>query len=771
MKKNKLIRLLLFFLIGAFVFAACEDEFTEEDFLNLQSELAANQLILEYKLARENDSAAMVFQQQLATFIKNMKDESNMEALRQAGLLVSYSIIVEDQGGNPIEGATISVGNSSPSAGRVVATTDATGEATVKDVVIGSNIAEISAAGFVPVYYVVDFGGINEGDEFVVVGEDIYPLGRSETTGVVLISSDGAAGSFATVSGTLTAETDLTNTTPEVLADLTVRAIYSGGSGVFYNDNPNATIDYFRFASDNIGTATVDNTTGAWTMTLPAQDGGLFYQFEVPAVQTTQRLVITERNGVALDFPEEAEVPVNFDPNGSYTTSIPSISGAKIEFSAPTAAGRGARVDLTIVPRSIFPAVSDGQTLNTMFDSDNVKMILRSRGSGLQASPSFVLSGGGATTQATLSASLEGTLNTPTVVNEGAGYDVSTPLTIRFTPVGSGNSYDFTVTLDGDGTLPATLVPSGVGQNLFAVGTNVFTTSTDFGFDITSFSVLVDPNDAHNETTPASVTVSCNCQLDEVTTTNGGIDYTGTPSLAITVGSGVAPVLEILDVAFQHSITLNNTGVTVPYNLRPSISWQSITGISNFTTTNTLVQFVENGNTLTSFTLNDIITPNASGNLVFNRSSLNAAGNGLRTLEFSYQTPVVVVDEPEARAAKASVTVDANGKVTGLVVTDVGEGYLEAPTATISSIGDNVPGSGATVALTGFTSQDSGEITWAGTYTITSAGSNFVTQANRYLNYGTASSFTGTTSLWVYPDAEYNVLLNYGTGLRLENVD
>ncbi|MEQ8809055.1 MAG: hypothetical protein RIE59_08315, partial [Imperialibacter sp.] len=275
MKTIKLNFLLVIMALGVFTFTSCEDEFTEEDFLDKQAELAAAQqgfdlekLILQYELMRENDSLMRVFQAELANVIR----DENTEALRQAGLLSSYTLTIEDQGGVPIDSVNVSVGGSNPAARVDVVTSG--GTVVINDIVIGASPITITAPGFVGVSYILDLGSIGYYDDFFVIGERVYTLGRRETSRITLLSANGGSGTFATVNGSASIETDLTNTATEIPQNVTIVAYlngtsYSGGgvSGLF---NSSVTMSDFRFIGEGIGSAVVDNTTGRFSMQLPA---------------------------------------------------------------------------------------------------------------------------------------------------------------------------------------------------------------------------------------------------------------------------------------------------------------------------------------------------------------------------------------------------------------------------------------------------------------------------------------------------------------------
>ncbi|MEQ8534227.1 MAG: carboxypeptidase-like regulatory domain-containing protein, partial [Imperialibacter sp.] len=446
MKTIKLNFLLVIMALGVFTFTSCEDEFTEEDFLDKQAELAAAQqsfdlekLILEYELMRENDSLMRVFQAELANIIR----DENAEALRQAGLLSSYTVTVENQGGAPLEGVTVSVGGSNPAA-RVDALTDATGQVIIEDIVIGASPVQVTLTGFVGVSYILDLGNINFNDDYHTIGDRVYPLGRRETSRITLLSADGASGTFGTVKGTATIEVDVTNLTPEIPQDVTIVAYlngtsYSGGSPTsFYNSS--VTMSDFRFIGEGIGSAVVDNATGAWSMLLPATEGGITYNFQLPTITADQRIAIDERDEVAI-APEYATVPTMFGPAaGSYDYVNP-VSGATAVFTAAPAQGTGFGLTYTQVARALDAGVNTGTGQNNTFVNNTDVSVgadvyrMTSRGSALSTSPTATADGGNGTgTDATFTTAIFGRITAIGIAAAGTGFAVNDQDQMTVTP-------------------------------------------------------------------------------------------------------------------------------------------------------------------------------------------------------------------------------------------------------------------------------------------------------------------------------------------------
>ncbi|CAD5274219.1 MULTISPECIES: carboxypeptidase-like regulatory domain-containing protein [unclassified Imperialibacter] len=771
MKTIKLNFLLVIMALGVFTFTSCEDEFTEEDFLDKQAELAAAQqsfdlekLILQYELMRENDSLMAVFSNQLAGMLK----DENTEALRQAGLLASYTLTIENQGGAPLEGVTVSVGGSNPAA-RVDAVTDATGQVIINDIVIGASPVQVTLAGFVGVSYILDLGTISSGEEYFQIGSYIYPLGRHETTRIVLLSADGASGTFATVNGTATIETDLTNSASEVPQDVTIVA-YLDGTDFDYESAQNffhSSVDIYdvRFSGEGIGSAIVDNTTGRFSMLLPANENGISYTLMVPDVTADQTIVIDTRDDLPVT-PELATVPARYGPvNAASFSPTISIAGAKAVFPAPTGAGNGANLTFTVVPRDLNIGFTIDGNAGTTPNSGNVEFDIISDGGTVQISPTAaVATATTPTTPIALQTSIIGDLDL--TVAGGVGYTI-------------GEDYDITIdvlsgaTVLQTVTVTETAVDDGTGNGVLPTidetGGNILTNGSDNlnAFGVTGYQVtVVEVAPAVAPTTAATITVTCDCRVDAIQTTTTGVGYSA-PITGITFaggGTGAAlPVVDVVATGFEYTIAIDNTGITVPYTILPAVNWYNTT-VASFpdasATDTDVISYTEAGTGLTG-NLDDLLGIDGTGNLILTRTVTN-----LRT-GISYAAPVLEIVEPMAMMASADVDINSDGTIGGLFNEDGGMGYTGVFGVTIMPTLATSPGTGAAVQLFDFTTQGTREVQWSTNWTVTDKGSGYLEE----LNNSAFGAYSGPTSVYAVSGEVFELTVKYGSGVRLQNVN
>ncbi|MEQ8417913.1 MAG: hypothetical protein RIB71_25760 [Imperialibacter sp.] len=771
MKTIKLNFLLVIMALGVFTFTSCEDEFTEEDFLDKQAELAAAQqgfdlekLILQYELMRENDSLMRVFQAELANVIR----DENTEALRQAGLLSSYTLTIEDQGGVPIDSVNVSVGGSNPAARVDVVTSG--GTVVINDIVIGASPITITAPGFVGVSYILDLGSIGYYDDFFVIGERVYPLGRRETSRITLLSANGGSGTFATVNGSASIETDLTNTATEIPQNVTIVAYlngtsYSGGgvSGLF---NSSVTMSDFRFIGEGIGSAVVDNTTGRFSMQLPATEGGISYTLMVPDVTADQTIVIDTRDDVLLAAPELATVPARYGPvNAASFSPAISIAGAKAVFPAPTGAGNGANLTFTVVPRDLNIGFTIDGNAGTTPNSGNVEFDIISDGGTVQISPTAaVATATTPTTPIALQTSIIGDLDL--TVAGGVGYTI-------------GEDYDITIdvlsgaTVLQTVTVTETAVDDGTGNGVLPTidetGGNILTNGSDNlnAFGVTGYQVtVVEVAPAVAPTTAATITVTCDCRVDAIQTTTTGVGYSAAITGITFAGGGTGAALPVVDVVatgFEYTIAIDNTGITVPYTILPAVNWYNTT-VASFpdasATDTDVISYTEAGTGL-SGNLDDLLGINGTGGLALTRTVTN-----LRT-GFSYAAPVLEIVEPMAMMASADVDINSDGTIGGLFNEDGGMGYTGVFGVTIMPTLATSPGTGAAVQLFDFTTQGTREVQWSTNWTVTDKGSGYLEE----LNNSAFGAYSGPTSVYAISGEVFELTVKYGSGMRLQNVN
>ncbi len=768
MKTNKFYYLLLILTLGMFAFSSCEDEFTEEDFLRLQAELsqqnAIEQLMLEAELARSNDSARQALQQAILDYQK----EGNAEALRQAGLLLSYTVRVENDG-NPVSGATISVSNSATGGRTLAAVSDASGNATLTEVPVGENVIMFSADGYYSVRGVVDFDPIAYGVDYIQVGSVIYPLGRSESSTLEVFAS-GAAGSTATVTGTVTIETDVTNSTPEIPAGLTVEAILDnsediGNSGVYIED--------ITFVSDNIGTAPVDPATGVYTLTLPARQSGIDYDLVFRRIETTQRIAISSRNGEDLATFEYANVATSFGPaaSGVVTSGALTVRGAKIEFPAPPAAGQGLKATApTTRPKSFNPGSVTFDESNEVLAADNIAFRMNNAGAVTRV-PTVTVSGGGATTSAEATATIRGYLAAANITNGGADFGADTDVIINFTQrdaddniVGPNPLFTLTVTANANGVLPTGAI-NVAGANPTGDG---YDKDNPFTFDSDIVSLV---GEAQGAGTGAVISVTYTGYLLSLNFETAGENLTSIPTIAFANGGTGAtlPNVTIPAMGFTYEFALDNSENTVEYAILPAdvevlrgASYEPNEGIQT-STTDVVTRVFNGGQTGITFL----------GDLAVSGGSVVPKAPGTTYRIFSWGVPSLVVTPSTSVRASALAIIgeegdDDEGQLTNLDDVEVGSGYAGIFGATVV-VPAGAPGAGAVITLTGFTTTASGEFEWDGSFVITNPGANYLPNLNPAFDDGNVP-FSGSTNITVRTGDNITNNVKYGTGERKEEV-
>ena len=321
-------RKILFFILTigftASVFFSCEDDFTEEDLLNLQNQLAL-----------DNDS---------------LKAAQDAAAINMAGQMMSYLVKVVTDENTPVQGATVTLAaatsDSTATANTQSVTTDASGNAFFERVVIGANLMTISATNFFDALVEVDFGRIEEGEHYEIINNNVVPLPKSVSSILPLFTDQGGA-NLATLTGNVSIETDLTNDTTEVAAGVEIVADLGSFAAQFIGEpSSDVTISQYSFQSGdrrNLGRATTD-ANGNYTLQIPSTEGGVSATIRVPTISRSQRLAVKGIDGIDLARPEYVNATTTYGPFiGS--TAIPDVPGIIVQASAPTAAGIWLRHD------------------------------------------------------------------------------------------------------------------------------------------------------------------------------------------------------------------------------------------------------------------------------------------------------------------------------------------------------------------------------------------------------------------------------------------
>ncbi len=778
---KNILSIIVIIALAGFIIVACQDKFNEQDFLKLQA-----------KNTNKSDSLALA---------------ARITAINSAGKFISMTVQIMDDA-TPVSGVTVSLTNA-PSAATALAstaTTDTNGFAVFKDVALAGNTLLISKTGYITASANVSFTQPAQNVNYIVdVKGNIVPIKLAVAVQLPIFAKNAANGNTATIKGKVTIETNLTNATPEIPQGITLRANLNGGAAgaQFISGTNSATITSYVFSSGDLGVATVDNVTGLYSMTVPASAAGRQISLVVPVIDGTQTIGVNKLAGVSI-APQYRSVPTTWGPavsNGFYD-NIPLIPGAIATFPAPAPAGNGVKFTFaTVVSRALEAGTLTNPTLAPVNGANtlgNTYYQMSTRGSGYTSSPAITVTGGGATTQATLKASLVGVTTGASVTTAGSGYTGSVTFFLRQFD-GTSNNYVYDnignlVTFSKDvGVSPIALAASytpptsGPGFDPTTPFRTIINTGSS-AFNVASFNWQVTNGTGTGAVVAATVTTS----VDQVQVSGGGAGYTAAPTIAFAApGAGTTAAMTVAEFGTQWNIGIDNSANNPIYKVLPgtvNMTFSSlINGISN---NNTIIDQFGNatGSIINALTV-------SGGNIAFSDISRTYKTSG-----FSPATPTASVTLSNSIMAVASVSVSSTastfGQITGLSGITNGAGYEAAPTVaitpTISAGAQLSPGSGGKIDLTGISySTATKQYSWFGGNSVTNPGSGYLPFINQYYTYyGLSASASSIVSFTLGPNSSASVSastnlinvtvktndvqvidFNYGTGLKKEVVN
>lgn len=795
LKNLKLFGLLI--IVASATILACKDDFSEEDFLKLQNEQA--------KEKEKRDSAY------LAAMSKEQA-ESWIAAQNEAGDLMSVTVLVREDN-TPVAGVSVSLASGAVTneAGRtqdiVTVVTDASGRAVFERVTIGDNVISLSKTNYVSASARVDFGNappptpITTSVNGTSVTRYIAPPKRFENFSLPLYSQSANEGNTAVIQGTFSIQNDLTNdpNIPDpipaglvVAADLSSALLAEGD----ITSSCGCVQDYrFSGAAGSLGVAAINPATGAFSMRVPATADGMNVGLIYPTVVGTQRIAVRRLNNVDIT-PEFRQVPVRWEPSTTATGNIPVIPGARAVFSyngsaTPAPAGRGFTItNFTPVARPLDVGVVSA-TGNTTHGNTTYR--INSRALDYTAAPSVTITGGGGS-GATAESFLRILTRSINITNGGSGYAAGDHFIQFYTTDRNGVVQQYAVTgnfATAGGSLPTGVraLPAGDG---FAPNSPLTTANQIQGFGYRV--IRVSTGLPAQPTTPATIVVDDVSELGGIQIINGGLGYTSAPTITLEGGGLSANQQASVTVpAFRTQFDFNlPTGVaTTPYRVLPA-------GIRFTYPTNTVDgQVVENPGLVDMINPVGVVAENAAsiiahittdGTNIIPRNTAHT----FRTDRAWTSAPQVSVEDRTIRAAAVNLSVDA---VTGAVTfvnpnpvapdpaevatidmlipstanTVTGEGYDGISVEVVPTIA-GAPGSGAVFSLVTTQDVDTKVVSWDGTTTRLVPGSSYLSNLNRTSaaqDYSTGN----VTSINVQTGRVYNLTINAGTGVRLENIN
>ncbi len=802
LKKLKIFGMIA--IVASVTILACKDDFTEEDFLKLQDELAKDK--------EKRDSAYL-------EALTQEQAESYIAALNEAGDLMSVTVLVREDN-TPVAGVSVSMtsGASPAEAGRtkdvVTVVTDAQGRAVFERATIGDNLISLSKANYVSASARVDFGEPSEPQAIstfvnnVQVTRYIAPPKRFENFALPLYSESASEGNTAVIQGTFSIQNDLTNDPNAmdpipaglvVSADLSTALITEGD----ITSSCNCVLDYrFSGVAGSLGVAAINPASGAFSMRVPATADGMSIGMIYPTVAGTQRIAIRRLNGVDLPTPEFRQVPVRWEPGVNATATVPVIPGARAVFSyngsaVPAPAGSGFTINnFTPVARPMEIGTISG-TGNTTIGNTTYR--INSRGSGYTSTPTVTISNGGGQ-GATATAVIRTQVPALSITAGGSGYTAGILYDIQFF-YATVSGVEFLINTIQDvqatpeGTLPIgdLVLPAGDGfSTAFILPSN---------FNQLGFRVVNNGGGAlAGGITQPTFNIVPPTELANINITNDGYGYTSAPTITLNGGGVTTNQASVTVVAFktQFDFSLPLDIATVPYrvlpaNIRftyPPIIIQNQVVESQVVESQGLVDMINPSGIADESAVNILDRVTTNGTNIIPRNNVRS----FRTDRAWTTPPIVSVENRVIQAAAANLNIDAvtgeisfinpvgdiNAGSTALIPlasnTVTGQGYDGISVEIVPTI-SGAPGSGAVVSLATTQDVNTRVVTWTtpgptpipGATTILSPGSGYLANLNRTT---AGQNYSGAvTPITVQTGKVYNLTINAGTGVRLENID
>lgn len=768
---KRLLSLTIIAASFAFAFVACKDDFNEEDFLRVQSELKLKQ---DEVIRQRIDSAS---EEAVKEYIA---------AANEAGDLLAVSLVVRENG-NALEGVTVTLSSGTPNeiaSGRAKATTtgttDASGMVVFDRVTIGAGTAVFSKQGYVTATAIYDFG-LPENPVAIQVSTPngstvtkyVPPRKKFEEAAVSMISATPSSSSTATITGHVTIENDLTNTTPEVPAGIVLRAnltnLITNDQGFFKS--------YTLADNSSLGRATIA-ADGTYTMVVPATASGTKIDFIVPNIESTCRMAVNgyddgTGNAIALPTPEYRNVPTTWGPQVGTTTFVPTVVGARVQLPAAPAAGSGLSFDFTPVPMPLRTGIIDLVTDDNLGDDNNNTVYrIASRGTftAPYSTPTVTITGGGGA-GATATATLQAVVTELVVSNRGANYTPMVDLELWAKVEGAADEKLSTYSdlITDQGRLPVALDLNAIDGDNGGFGGDDTPLTLVADKVYTEFYIKVVPQ-GNVFVGPATVTATTKVDLKQVEITLGGAGYTSAPTFSFSAGN---PVIETREFKMFWNITPVMTAGT-DYAVLPDMTIdypQSAT---------------QNGfsvNEVRTFNPNNIEATAAAVSLQSQLSIMNGdvvkkfPALTVRTNFRSTTQPSVRITNVTPTNARLSFAGNAINATTGQITAaptvpqgGAGVGYNTKLIGQIVPAIEGAPGSGATLSIN-YNSDNyiPGSMEWRinngnpTTFTITNAGSGYLPNLNRkdWENASLPSTLNG-----VQAGKAYVQNFSYGTGFR-----
>jgi hypothetical protein len=471
--KMKSIKFSLLGILSLFlVFTACQDDFTEEDLLNLQAELAEKASANDHARALEviaqqhanllaitavdqanelerrelsNDLAITLFEfqerlkQEIKDDVNAARAQEALDLLRASGFLVSYTIRTLDSE-VPVSGASILL---TAGVQQDTAITDIDGEAVFTDIPAVFIDVDASKTGFIGLSFTHDLTGLANTFKSVKTsdGTSIDVVDPEYDLVIVQLLPLANATELATIKGKVEGQLDLTKAGKEPFVGLPITATLSTAVGTSFIKPTRTlvgTLTDIAYSETSLYGRDTTDAKGEYEMVVPtykpAGGADLMYSVTYPAEWTATQILASVTNDTANVVAVSTKFGTFLDQT---TIGAPNVWGFDAVVNKAAAIGTGFAIS---APTKVGRAI-DGQTenwdtfLKNAVLNDRTKVgtsatnysaiaTLNNRGSGYTQTPRVTVTGNGTGTAATADFSLNYTianLTTDSITAFGAG--------------------------------------------------------------------------------------------------------------------------------------------------------------------------------------------------------------------------------------------------------------------------------------------------------------------------------------------------------------
>jgi hypothetical protein len=319
----------------AFISSCVKDTFTEKDAYSAQQDL----ITLQDSLQRS--------QELLRDSLKNIGGVINYSVAAVLASDASWLSHGSSKGGQQLDQVAVTI---SQYGKLITVTTDASGIASFKDLRIGTVNVNVKKTGYTEVDFIAVLPALPDSSHVAA-----YSIVRHVGTMVPVFS---LTDNLATVTGIATVETDLTNDTPEVAANVDIIGTIDVDNYEFSSryihfketdvSNGAWTFDYYGVIKQIAFHSTISKTTtaadGSFSLKVPSTPTGLPIKLMASEFAATQKLLQPTLNNIPVWGVQSVRTLFGPYDDGFYYSSIPQIGtwapftvqSAYVQFSAPT---------------------------------------------------------------------------------------------------------------------------------------------------------------------------------------------------------------------------------------------------------------------------------------------------------------------------------------------------------------------------------------------------------------------------------------------------